>query len=104
MLRMIVCVPASSLIELTRLDDLLRIESGGRLVEDEHLGIVQNRLREPDALPVALRELSAVAVRHVVDTRPAHRLFDAALPLARRHPFVLMRATNSRYSRTVISG
>ena len=75
--------------ELPRLDDLLGIEAGGRLVEDEHLGIVQDGLRESDALPIAFRELSAVAVRHVVDARAAHRFLDAVLPLARRHPLGL---------------
>ena len=49
--------------ELPRFDDLLRIESGGRLVEDQDIGIVNERLRQTDALPVAFRQLGAEPVR-----------------------------------------
>ena len=42
--------------QLTGLDDLLGVEAGGRLVEDEDVGIVDQRLRQADALLVALRE------------------------------------------------
>jgi hypothetical protein len=48
--------------EAARLVDLLRVEPCGRLVEDQHVGVVDERLGEPDALPVALRELAAGAV------------------------------------------
>ena len=44
--------------ELARFDDLLRVEAGGRLVEDQDVGVVDERLRQADALPVALRELA----------------------------------------------
>ena len=69
--------------QLARFDDLLRVEAGRRLVEDEHVGVVDERLREADALPVALRQLAAQAVRHVVDARALHHLLDA-LRAARR--------------------
>ena len=36
--------------------DLARVEAAGRLVEDEHIGIPEQRLGEADALPEALRE------------------------------------------------
>ena len=52
---------------------------GGRLVEDQHFGVVDERLRQADALPVALRELAAVAVRHVGDVRALHHRGDALL-------------------------
>ena len=45
--------------ELARLDDLLRVEAGRRLVEDQHVRVVDERLRQADALPVALRQLAA---------------------------------------------
>ena len=45
------------------------VEAGGRLVEDQDFRIVDQRLAEADALPVALRELAAVAVGHVGDVR-----------------------------------
>ncbi len=65
--------------QLAGLDDLLRVEAGGRLVEHQHLGVVNDRLREADALPVALRQLRGSGGRpcrhprllhHVVDARP----------------------------------
>ena len=45
--------------QLARLDDLLRVEAGGRLVEDQHVGVVDQRLRQADALLVALRQLAS---------------------------------------------
>ena len=55
-----------------RLDDLFRIQAGRRLVENQHLRVVNQRLRQTHSLPVALRELPAVAVGHVVDARLLH--------------------------------
>ena len=85
--------------QIARLDDLLRVEAGGRLVEDQHLGVVDDRLRQADALPVALRQLAAVA------RRPCRRRACAAsrrrrASCARATGTPLMRATKSRYSRT----
>ena len=88
--------------QLPGLDDLLRVEPGGRLVEDQHVGVVDDGLRQPDALPVALRELAAVAVGHVGHPGLLHHLVDAARDLARGTPLIF--ATNVRYSRTVMSG
>ncbi len=45
-LRMIVWSPARPLISDAGFDDLLRIETRGRLVKDQHVGIVNNRLGE----------------------------------------------------------
>ena len=84
-LRMTVWSPRELLDQLAGLDDLLRVEAGRRLVEDEHLGVVEQRLREADALPVALRELAALAVRHVGDPRALHHRGHARLALGPRH-------------------
>ena len=89
--------------QLARLDDLLRVEAGGRLVEDQHVGVVDQRLREADALPVALRQLAAQAVA------PCRRCACApsrAGRAARARPPArpLIFATKSRYSATVMSG
>ena len=72
--------------EIAGLDDLLRVEAGGRLVEDQHFRVVNERLREADALPVALRELAAMAVGHVGDVGALHHRRDAlaAVPSAAR--------------------
>ena len=64
---------------------MLGVEPGRRLVENQHFGIVQNRLREADALAIAFRQLPAVARRHVVHARAPHRLFHALAPLAGRN-------------------
>ncbi len=66
-LRMMVWSPASVLDELARLDDLLGIEARGGLVEDQHIGVVDDRLGQADALPVALGELAQQLVAHVAD-------------------------------------
>src|SRR5205823_11322414 len=73
--------------ELPRFDDLFRVEAGRRLVEDEDVGIMDERLCEADALLVALRQLSGQAVRHVVDANPRHHVLDPLTPLVARHPF-----------------
>ncbi len=91
-LRTMVWSPASSLISCARLDDLLRVEAGGRLVEDQHLGVVDERLGQADALLVALRQLAAVAVGHVGDRGSAPSPSSTRpLALARRHALDLAR-------------
>ena len=84
MLRTIVWLPARLRMSCARLDDLLRIEPGGRLVEDQDLGVVDERLRQPDALPVALRQLRAVPIGHVGDVRALHHARHPRLALAGR--------------------
>src|SRR6185295_724623 len=73
--------------QLAGLDDLFRVEAGRRLVEDEDVRVVDERLREPHALPVAFRQLAAQAIRHVVDARPLHHRLYALAPLTARHAF-----------------
>ena len=49
--------------------DLLGVEPRRRFVEDQHLGVVDERLREADALAIALRQLPharlAMSATHV---------------------------------------
>ena len=73
--------------ELPCFDDLFRVEAGRRLVEDEDVGIMDERLRQTDALLVAFRQLAGQPVRHVVDPRARHDVLDALAPLVSRHPF-----------------
>ena len=96
-------VAGQLLDELARLDDLLRVEAGGRFVEDEHVGIVDQGLGQADALPVALRSfaqrrsaMSAMRVRSITarDARAAIR--GEARPSSWRR--------TCRYSLTVMSG
>src|SRR4030095_14864494 len=51
------------------LGDLLRIETGRRLIEDQDTGIAEDRLRDADPLPVALGEIADESVRDVLDSR-----------------------------------
>ena len=48
------------------LEDLVGVEPAGRLVEDQDLGLVQERLRDPDPLAVALREGGHRPVDHLL--------------------------------------
>ena len=47
--------------------DLLGVEAGGRLVENQDVGVVDDGLRQSDALPVALGKLADQFVRDVGD-------------------------------------
>ena len=46
---------AQVLDEFTHLTDLIRIQTDGRLVKDEQLGLMDHRVGKPDALSKALR-------------------------------------------------
>src|SRR4051794_12423784 len=59
--------------------DLLRIQSRGRLVQNENVGIVDDGLRQSNALPVALRELSDQLVSDVGNETSLHYLLSSAL-------------------------
>ena len=74
-------VASERLDQLARLDNLLRIQSGGRFVEHEDVRVVENGLGQAHPLPVTLRELAAVAIRHIAHACPRHRLVDPPLPL-----------------------
>ena len=63
--------------ELPRLDDLLGVEARRGLVEHQHLGVVDDGLREAHALPVALREAAALPVGHVGHPGALHHLVHA---------------------------
>ena len=67
MLRMMVWSPARLRIRLARFVDLLGVEAGGRLVENQHVGVVDDRLRQADALPVAFGQLADQLVPDVGD-------------------------------------
>ena len=75
--------------QLPRLDNLFGIEAGGGLVEDEHIGVVNERLREADALPVAFRQLRALSIGHVGDARAFHHGLHALFALGDRDIFYL---------------
>ena len=51
--------------ERADLADLVRVEAGRRFVEDDDVGFVDDRLRDADALLVALRQRADESVAHV---------------------------------------
>ena len=71
-----------------------RVEAARRLVEDEQVGVVHERLDEPDLLPVSARELLDPAVE--VEVEPFRELVAPRPGLPRRWP------KNSSSSRPVI--
>ena len=56
----------------------LRVEAGGRLVEEQDLRIVGERDREQQALRLAAGELAVVAVRHLLERAEADQLVHVA--------------------------
>ena len=75
--------------ELPRFDNLLGVEACGRLVENQHVRVVNDRLREPDPLAVAFGEFRAQPVRHVVDSSALHYRLNPLPTFRGRHPFDL---------------
>ena len=65
--------------------DLLGIESGGWLVENENVGVVNDGLRQANALPVAFRQLRDQFTLDVADGTTLHHLFCSALYLGFRY-------------------
>ena len=62
-----------------------RIEPRHRLVEEQHLGIVQQRLRDADALQHALGVLAQRQAALGADAEPIEGGRDALPPIGRRH-------------------
>src|SRR5437016_1832545 len=50
--------------QAARLDDLARVEPVGRLIEDQDLWVVHNRLGQRGALPIAARQVTDRPVHH----------------------------------------
>ena len=69
------------------LDDLFGVEAGGGLVEHQHVGVVNDGLRQAHALAVALGELADQLVAHVAERATFGHFVHAALDIgARRCP------------------
>ena len=59
---------------LEKLEAVPRVEPGGRLVEQPHLGLLREGARQEHAPPLAARERRRVAVGQALDVAGAHRL------------------------------
>ncbi len=68
--------------DLAHLVLLVGVEPVGRLVEDQHLRVVQQCLRHPDAAPIALRERVDRLMQHLGDMDHLDHPADAELRLA----------------------
>ena len=66
--------------------NLPRIETDRRLVEHQHGRIVNQRLRQADALPIALGQLPANPVRHVGQPANFEHVLERRLDLRAREP------------------
>ena len=60
-------IAGKALDQIARLVDLLGVETRGRLVENQYVGIVNDGLRQADALAITLGKLAEQLVLYVVD-------------------------------------
>src|SRR4030095_1379919 len=63
--------------ELPKPHPLFRIQSRGRLIDDEQLRIIEQRLRNPDALAHTTREPTEIALAGVVQVHELEQRIDA---------------------------
>ena len=67
--------------QTANLHTLVRIEPLGQLIEDQHVRFVQDRSRQTDALPIALRTLPDGAIEDLTQAGLIDRVGDARLCL-----------------------
>ncbi len=72
--------------QLPCLDDLFGIQPCGRLIQNQHVRVVDERLRQADALPVTFRQPGTQPIPHVVDSRAFHDRLHPLATLGRRDP------------------
>ena len=77
-------IAAQVLDQGANLADLIGIEADGGFVEDDHVGFVDDRLRDPDALLIPLGERADQSAAHVVQAATApgalHGLVERTFP------------------------
>src|SRR4029077_9696411 len=75
-------IAGEALDEFAGFVDLLGVEAGGRLVENEHVGIVDDGLGETDTLAITLGELAEELVFDVGNSAALADVFDSIAQLA----------------------
>jgi len=80
-------IAAETFDEAAGLDDLFRVQAGRGLVEDQHFGVVKQRLSKADSLSIPLRELRAMPLRDVGDLCPLHHVAQSRRAFGPRHTF-----------------
>ena len=93
-------VSAEALDEVADLDDLLRVEADGGLVQNENRRVAEQSLRNADTLLVALRQVADETSVDVVNLRQTADLADMLLAVELDAFSSYMKL---RYSLTVIS-
>ena len=58
---------AESCNQVADLDDLFRVKTDGRFIENEHIGIADERLGDTDALAIAFGKMADRPLIHVLD-------------------------------------
>ena len=86
-------MPAKVLDQLAHAADLIRVQADGRLIEDQQIGLVHQRIREAHALAVALRERADDPVLDVLQPAQFLHIAHALLEPAAGHSLEL-RAVN----------
>ena len=76
---------ASQLLDdAPHLDDLRRVEPDGRLVQDQDLRLVEQRLRQPEALAQSLGQVADEAVGTIDQVDLLEHLVDAVVQVRAR--------------------
>ena len=70
--------------QLANLKDLVWVEPGRGLIENHHLRVVNERLRQPHALPVPFRQLAHQLAKHRLESAAAHHPIEALVELSVR--------------------
>ena len=70
-------IAREALDQFSRFGDLFWIETRCGLIKNQHIGIVNNGLRQTDALPVSFRQFRDQLVSNVGDRAPLHHLIRA---------------------------
>ncbi len=71
--------------------DLVRIEAARGLVEDQDVGIVDQRLRQADPLAVAMAQIAHQASTHLAQAGPLDQVRQVRHAPTRRHTLELGR-------------
>jgi len=78
-----------ALDQLADLDDLLRVQADGRLIEDQRLRISEQGLCKTDPLAVSFRQVADQSSLHTVDCQLLHDFIDLFFSLRLRNFFQL---------------
>ncbi len=82
-------VAAQALDQVSSFVDLLRIETGRRLIENQHVRVVNDRLRQTYTLAIAFRQFTQQLVLHIRNRAPIANVIDSLAQLRAREPFEL---------------